>query len=245
MASRISVRLAVSLVLLCGCVAAQAPAPPRSFEVASIRMVGEDAGFTVFPKLPSAHFTAENISLKLLIAIAYQTADNVVLAPEWMSSQRYTVTAKPEGEAELDFKQYAPMLRKLLEDRLHLKAHREMRQVSGYALIAPKGAAKLEAAPLSDAVIYILSNGIRSPGASMHTLAGLLSRPVGKPVVDETGIAGTYKIQLSFAPLNAQDSDLPSIYSAVQEQLGLRLEPKKVPQEYIVVDSADRVPTEN
>ena len=79
----------------------------------------------------------------------------------------------------------------------------------------------------------------------MTGLAGMLVSPLDQPVVDETDLKGSYDIMLNFAPMNSTDSDLPSIFTAIEEQLGLRLEKRMVPVEMIVVDRVDREPTEN
>jgi len=220
-------------------------APATSFEVASVRMVNSDA-MTIFPDFPAPQFVAENISLTLLIAIAYNMSDDrIVDKPSWLDSTLYTVRAKPEGEAALTEKQYQPLLQDFLRRRFHLAVHRETRQVSGYELVVAKGGPKLQTAPKGDAMAYILSNGLQCPSVSIGTLASLLARPVGHPVVDRTGLTGTYKLDLKFAPNNVPDSDLPDIFTAVQEQLGLKLEAKKVPAEFLVIDHVDKTPTEN
>jgi uncharacterized protein (TIGR03435 family) len=79
----------------------------------------------------------------------------------------------------------------------------------------------------------------------MKTLASILERPAGHPVVDKTGIAGNFEIKLRYAPPNDSKSDLPDFFTALQEQLGLKLEPQKVPVEMLVIDHADKIPTEN
>jgi uncharacterized protein (TIGR03435 family) len=73
----------------------------------------------------------------------------------------------------------------------------------------------------------------------------ILSHPVGYPVVDKTGITGNYDIKLSYAPANDPNSNLPDLFTALQEQLGLKLESQKVPVEILVIDHVDRIPTEN
>jgi uncharacterized protein (TIGR03435 family) len=73
----------------------------------------------------------------------------------------------------------------------------------------------------------------------------ILSRPAGGPIIDKTGVHGKYDINLSYAPANDPTSSLPSLFTALQEQLGLKLESQKVPVEYLVIDHVDRTPTEN
>ncbi len=249
--SRVFSPLLVSVVIfaLSANAPCQTPAPPSapatSFEVASVRPV-DSTDKTVFPNFPAAQFIAENISLTLLIAIAYDMSDDrIVEKPAWLDGTLYTVRAKPEADAALTEKQYQPLLQDLLRRRFHLVVHRETRQVSGYELVVAKGGPKLQPAEPSDAMAYILSNGLECASVSTVTLASLLARPVGRPVVDKTGLPGSYKLKLSYAPRNATDSDLPDVFTAVQDQLGLKLESKKVPADFLVIDHVDKTPTEN
>lgn len=208
-------------------------------------MVDSDK-MTAFPEFPAPQLVAQNTSLTILIAIAYNMSDDRIIdKPSWLDGTLYTVRAKPEGDAALTEEQYQSLLQDLLRRRFHLAVHRETRQVSGYELVVAKSGLKLQPAPKSDAMAYILSNGLQCPSVSIKTLASLLARPVGHPVVDKTSLTGTYKLDLKFAPNNVPDSDLPDIFTAVQEQLGLKLESKKVPAEFLVIDHVDKTPTEN
>ena len=76
-------------------------------------------------------------------------------------------------------------------------------------------------------------------------LAGLLESPAGGPVIDKTGITGDYDIKLSYATARFTDSNLPDIFTAVQEQLGLKLVPQKVPVDFLVIDHVNKIPTKN
>ena len=92
---------------------------------------------------------------------------------------------------------------------------------------------------------YIHSDGLQSAAISLKTLGQMLTRPLEKPVVDETGISGQYILNLKYAPPNTPDSPLPDLFTAVQEQLGLKLEPAKVPMDFLVIDTIEKVPAEN
>ena len=138
------------------------------------------------------------------------------------------------------------MLQHLLEERFHLATHRVTKFTSGYALVVAKGGTKLQ--PGEDHTStngYIVSNAIRSPSIGMGGFASMLSSPIGYPIVDKTGISGNFNIKLSYAPANDRNSTLPDIFTALQEQLGLKLESAKVPVDFLVIDHVDRVPTEN
>ena len=115
--------------------------PPTStlFEVASIRIDGPDHGFTVFPTFPATQFIAENMSMTLLIAAAFDIPDNTISAkPEWFDSTFYSVKAKPEGNTALTYEQYKPLLQQLLKQRFKLAFHHETRDVPGYVLVVAK-----------------------------------------------------------------------------------------------------------
>jgi uncharacterized protein (TIGR03435 family) len=228
---------------------AQMPAQaPQAFEVASIRAVGTDPGPGTFPTFPSAQFTMENMPLTIMISMAYGVSDNRIASkPEWMDSTFFTVKAKPEGDVALTQKQYRPLLQQLLQQRFKLAVHHETRDIQGYALVVSKGGPKLTPAKEKDtgATAYILEDGIRGQSMSIEGLASLLTRPLGQPVLDKTGIEGNYILNLTFAPPNSTESTLPSVFTALQEQLGLKLEPQKVPTDFLVIDHVEKVPTEN
>jgi uncharacterized protein (TIGR03435 family) len=224
---------------------AQSPAK-QAFEVASVRLAAP-GGTSSFSAPGAAHFTATNISLTVLISMAYGLEGDYQFAgkPTWLDSQTYDVLAKPEGDQPLSYEEFKPLLQQLLQQRFHLAVHRETRDLPGYALVVAKGGPKLQPGSGATGQIYILTNGIRGQAVSLHLFSSLLSRPTGRPVADQTGIQGNYDIKLEYAPNTAADSDLPSIFTALQEQLGLKLESQKVPVEMLVIDHVDRVPTEN
>lgn len=223
------------------------PAQPSSFEVASVRASPANHGYTSISPSGAERFTATNTSLKLLISLAFGVDSNQVDGKfGWLDSAYYDVQAKPPTDHGLTYEELRPFLQNLLATRFHLVAHRETRYVSGYWLVVAKGGPKLTAAKEASTGGYILPNGIRNPGASMMTLASTLALPAGKPVIDKTGITGTYDIDLKYAPEGSADSELPSMFSAIQEQLGLKLDPQKhVPITVLVVDDVDKVPTPN
>jgi uncharacterized protein (TIGR03435 family) len=236
----------------------QAPAPTPSFEVASIRQVPSHTvaelqrsiGVYSTCTYPTARYFAHNVPLTLLIAQAYGL--DVKKAPDW-GAQLYDIDANVEGGRALTRDEIKPLLQALLMQRLHLQVHQESEMVSGYKLVIAKRGPKLQPAKEGSrpngfpAAFHaqVLPNGLDGWGIPVATLAHILSGPAGSPVVDGTGIPGSYDVHLSFAPSNDQSSSLPSIFTAVQEQLGLKLESAKVPVEYVVVDHVDRQPTEN
>jgi uncharacterized protein (TIGR03435 family) len=168
-----------------------------------------------------------------------------VQGPGWIGSQQYDVTAKSEGERKLSYDELKPLLQDLLAQRFQLKVHTQMKEGSGYALVVAKGGAKLQETKGAADHSYILPNSLDVQNRSMAAFAGALSRPAGRPVVDETGLKGKYDIRVKYAEDQDKNLTLPSIFTALQEQLGLQLVPKKVPVEFIIVDHVERTPAEN
>jgi uncharacterized protein (TIGR03435 family) len=226
-----------------------APQSVPSFEAATIRTVLpnslSDGGFN---KYPSNRYFAHNKMLSIIIGMAYKTnGDRILGEPGWLDSQLYSIDARVDGDRELTADEMRPLVQDLLAQRFHLKVHREARMVSAYRLILAKGGAKLQPADAkwTKPSGTISSNGIKAVDFDMEHLAVYLENPCHFPVVDGTGLTGHYDVDLSYAPPNAGDSSLPDLFTAIQEQLGLKLEPTKIPIDYLVIDSIDRVPTAN
>ena len=218
-----------------------------SFEVASVRLTPPGSiGFTSTSNSGAATFTATNITLELLIAMAFGVESNRILSKQsWIESEHYDVSAKAPGGQGISNEQLKPMLRQLLADRFKLSVHREPKEVQGYSLQVAKGGAKLEASKGIQSRGAILKGGLRGYDIPLDTLAGMLSTPLGRPVVNETGLEGKFDISLDYAIDGAADSTLPSIFTALQERLGLKLIPQKVRIETLVIDHAERIPSEN
>ena len=244
------------------------PPPPKmmppdadpAFEVASVKLSspGErGGGFHV----QGRQFTATNLSLRNLILFAYGISPRqLVGAPDWIDKDRYDVLGKPDVEGQPNRKQTQTLIQKLLADRFSLKFHREQRELSVYEIVVGKTGAKLTAAegdPKTDALMFF--NGpakFNAKNATMADFAGFLQAGVlDRPVSDQTGLSGRYDFGLLWrpdVPLGAgnnppppSDNDgLPDIYTAIQQQLGLRLEPTKRLTEVIAIDHLEK-PSEN
>lgn len=210
------------------------------------RVPANRQGYTEFGPPNTDRFSASNISLRVLLAIAYGTNSNRVLSSlGWLDSTVYDVVAKTEGEKPLDQSRLKPLLQDLLKQRFHIVSHNETREVPGYALLPAKGGPKLQPGVSAKGTPYILRDGIQATGISMTTLAAILESPAGRPVMDKTGLSGLFEIKLSYAPQDATDSTLPSFFTAIEEQLGLKLQPQKVPITVLVIDRANQDPEEN
>ena len=225
-----------------------------SFEAAVIRLESPHTleeltrGIGVFSECeyPTSHFFAHFVPLRILVAMTFDGSSAHVLGPEWLDSQLYSIDAKVEGDTQLSRDQMRPLLRHLLDERFHLKTHEETRTEAGYNLVIGKGGEKLKqttgaAKPWGQ----ILADRIQLHRSDLSSLAVTLSHPAGKPVTDKTGLTGNYDIDLRYRRTEDMNSNLPDIFTAVQEQLGLKLVPAKVPVKYFVIDHVDRMPADN
>src|SRR6185312_7719397 len=143
-----------------------------------------------------------------------------------------------------------PMLRAFLKDRFQLETHNDKKQEDGYSLVLAKSGSRLKAGDPGAKAVGLVAKGRLILGrATLDQIAGLLSSPLGKPVVNETAIQGTFSLDLQFAPEGPENSqtgtDRPSIFTAVQQQLGLKLEPRKVMSDILVIDRCESVPSGN
>jgi uncharacterized protein (TIGR03435 family) len=237
---------------------ATAPQPPAAqplvFEVASVRMVSPHSaddlveGIGVFSvcAYPTNHFFVHYAPLRIILSMIFDDTSPHVLGHDWLDSQLYSIDAKVEGDAKLSREEIKPLLRKLLEERFHLQAHTGTRTAPGFALTIAKSGPKLDPGKPRK-----LSGGQLLPGrlqmwhVTVESFAQFLASPAGHPVVNKTGITGTYDFDLRFSPANDPDPNLPDLFTALQEQLGLKLVPEKVPVDYFVVDHVEKIPTEN
>jgi uncharacterized protein (TIGR03435 family) len=241
-------RLACAIFLTSSLAFAQAP-EPVAFEVAAIRP--NHSGRTdQHSDSDNDRITCVNMTLKRYISKAYGVREDQISGPDWLGSERFDLVAKAPGQMhEADLMK---MLQTLLADRFKLALHRENREGRVYALTVAKGGAKLKAVESTGNSGTSTSRGAMTvKQASMEHVAAALSRHVGFPVVDETGLAGVFDFKLTWdpsadalSPDDARDAG-PSIFTALQQQIGLKLESRKRPVETLMIDHAERVPTEN
>ena len=251
-AMKIAVVLATSLLL------AQS-APPRQFDVASVKVDKKGGGTT--RRIDRQDLTYLNITLGEFIQMAYDVKGYQISGPDWVvnnaSSDRYDVVAKtnaPVGEREL-----REMLVPLLAERFHLAVHRETRIIPVYLLVVDKSGPKFKEGDGGDTSVFPdpSTGGARYSNYPMAALAGMLSAipSTGRPVLDRTGLTGRYTFTVNLfrtpAGLSPADekralfnSETPA-FTALQEDLGLKLTPDRASIEMLVVDRADRVPTED
>jgi uncharacterized protein (TIGR03435 family) len=210
--------------------------------------------------------TCENMTLRNRVQRAYGLRTYGLSAPDWMSSARFDIVAAAPPNTTTE--QARLMWQNLLADRFKLRVHRETKELPLYALVVGNLGLKLTEAPPDDPAapgsdVRTASGGVSgsSGSASMHMseekmtmpmVADFLSRSLDRPVVDETGLRGRYKISLEW---QAEDSPAstaegaagPSIFTAIQEQLGLKMDPRKGPVEILVlvIDHAEKIPSAN
>jgi uncharacterized protein (TIGR03435 family) len=283
--------------LSAGFLLAQAPASPKKdleFEVASIRPSQPsptdrvDLGL----HLDGAQVHINSLPMRDYLARAYRLKLYQVTGPDWLSSERYDLNAKlPDGSTS---DQIPEMLQSLLVERFQMKLHRDKKDLPVYALIPGKLPLKLqESAPdagpairkgdvavaasgsaagvsvdLGNGSYYTFANAtFEIHKVTMETLARLLERYVDRPIVDMTGIKGTYDLTVTVTP---EDSQTMLIHAAVNagmllppqalqlldsgsvaslidalQQLGLKLDARKAPLDLLVVDQALKAPTDN
>ena len=236
-----------------------APNQAQAFEVASIRLEdpsGEDTNSPNFQgsptTFPSNTLVMRHIMLRSLICESYGIdCGNVVGAPDSVDRLHYDLNAKVEGDARLTQEQMQPLMQNLLRERFHLAVHSEKKTVPGYALVIARGGSKLQPNKGAPYGGFFGGAEFKFKDVSAEYLAKLIGWAVKLPVVDKTGIQGMYDVDLNFAPESGPLSDdprfsnLPNIFTAVQEQFGLRLVPQKVIIDTLVVDHVDKIPTEN
>jgi uncharacterized protein (TIGR03435 family) len=227
------------------------PAPGPEFEVASIRRnVSSDPVRVGVQTLPGGRVVALKVTLNNLIQEAYSVKNYQILEdPGWARSEYYNIEAKIAGDRSVTYQEVRPAIQSLLADRFQLKLHHDTRDVPAYALISAKNGPKLKpSAP--DAVSKTTLPAAQaptkkavSPKITMTRLALILSSYAGRPVVDMTGIEGNFDVALEWAADDGVPdarADAPSLFTALQEQLGLRLESHKLPLEVLVIDQAER-----
>jgi uncharacterized protein (TIGR03435 family) len=246
-------RVATSLMALTFGAFAQQPAAP-AFEVASIR-AGEP-GKEVIEYVPGS-LTMRHARLTVCIRWAYGVPEYQVSGPGWMNDVWFDIAAKagtPAKEAELRL-----MLQTLLVDRFKLATHRQTKELSALVLTVGKNGHKLKPVETEEAPNF--STGkltLTGQAATLGHLTEFLSREIRTPIIDQTGLTGRFnyaldinayvtdEVRKSQGPGGGPPPDAPSIIAqAIQAQLGLKLDAKKVPVEMIVVDRLEKAPTEN
>ena len=236
------------LLIFVGALLAPAQGLPR-FEVATVkRNLSQEVNTRI--EISGGRLTITNASLKTLIRnswdlLSFQFAGG----PNWLDTDMFDIQAITGSTEKITTERLRPLLRSLLADRFALKVHFETRETNVYALVPAKDGAKLKQ-DTSDIEPGINTSKFANKGKMIGTrepisiLATNLGNQLGRIVIDKTGLAGAYDWNLEWDPNASVDSALPSLFTAVQEQLGLKLEAQKGPMQVLVIDSAEQ-PSDN
>lgn len=247
------------------------PAPPKhmtatdpSFEVATIKLSPPDQQGKAFRIMPGGQFQTMNTTLSDLISFAYgMHPKQVINAPDWFDKDKFDIVGKPDADGIPDTTQVDTMVQKLLVSRFQLTFHKDTRELSVYEIVSAKDGPKLAATAVQGG--NLPGFGIRGLGdivvrnATMADFAGFMQTTVlDKPVVDHTGLTGKYDFELKWTPDQSQFESFggvrtppadtadapPDLYTAIQQQLGLKINSTKAPTEVMVIGSANK-PTAN
>ena len=257
------VRAAVLVVSAWGMVAQPPAARPNfdAFEVATIKPAdpGPQSGRYIVMQ-GTNRFVEKNYTLRLLIAAAYDLNPRTVSGgPAWMDSAHYDIEGVTPGNVKPSHDEQMQMLRKLLVERFGLRFHRDAKVFQIYELVVAKDGPKMKAATeapddpavVGPGVVYPQRVSLPAKNATMGSFVSLLQRAiVDRPVVDKTGLTGRYDFELNWAPDESQfegsvpaassDAPVPGLFTAMEEQLGLKLIATRGPVDALVVDRAER-----
>jgi uncharacterized protein (TIGR03435 family) len=241
-------RLVWSLLPFCAVISQPAPRP--AFEVASVKPSRPSTGDLIDINLGTANHgvvTLGNVTLSECIRWAYGlVSEEQVTGPVWITDRlvRFDIAAKSQPDTSVE--QLRAMMQTLLAERLGLVLHSQPKRLDHLELSVGKGGPKL-AASQGDGPAFAPAYGrgkLAYSRITMHTLAVLLARQLKQMVIDKTGLTGTFDVNLEWT---ADDAGIAGvdIFSAVEQQLGLRLDMRKTPIEVLVVEHAEKVPRAN
>lgn len=266
------------LVWLSACVAtaAFAQTPAASFEIASVKPnpAGTSAPMAVRPE--NDRLTIVNVPGRQLVQMAFRVdVEQIEGAPSWLVNEHFDVTAKAAAPFSAS-NAWQDMLRTFLEERFQLRVRREPKEVAGMVLVVARSDGRLgpglrratatcvelrarpDQAPGADpcGTLSMANAAIRGTvnvrGFALQQLVLLAARDLGRPVVDETGLAGAFDWDLTFTPQNfvgksfvrerfpSIDPDGPALAAALEEHLGLKLQTRRVPRDTIVIERVER-----
>jgi bla regulator protein BlaR1 len=238
--------------LLAPAIRSQTPTP--HFDVVAIRENTSPSGGAGM-SLRDGSLQVNNLLLKSLITSAYGVREVLIFGlPGWAEEAHYDIRAKvtdadPKVLDGMSREQRRALMAAMLEDRFHLKLHPVMKTLPVYDLVVASGGPKFRES-LRHGVephLEVRKTEFSATNASILGLSYFLEEVVERTVIDKTGLSGTYDLHLQWAPdlTGVPDSDtLPSIFTALQEQLGLKLQPDKGPVKTLIVDHIER-PSEN
>jgi uncharacterized protein (TIGR03435 family) len=252
----------LAIALLCARAPAQTAAAPPTFDVASIHVnnAETDGHHHIFNNPAESHLRTRNLALRDLLQFAYGLPNSQILGgPAWLDSIMFDIDAKsdPSVDAQLHAlpteqarHQKQLMVQALLADRFQLKTHWETRQLPIYALVVAKDGPKFKPSKINGTTIDIGRARLHVAGSddTMSILVRELAQVLGRVVLNQTGLSGRYDLSLRWTPDDApppmlngapDPSEPPGIFTAIQEQLGLKLESSHGPVPVLLIDSVE------
>lgn len=246
----------------------QSPPAPTTFEVASVRVSqagksgGEGSRRENIQFSPDS-VTMRNVSFRSSIRWAYRVMDYQINGPDWLGNERYDIAAKSASPVTED--QLRVMLQALLADRFKLSFHRVTKELPAFVLLVGKNGPKFKESAKDGEMSVRPDQGrlqVIVQRAPVSQLVDGLSQMLRAPIIDQTGLKGKYDVTIDVAKYipdmeaarksaaengagAAALDPVPIIMNGLQEELGLKLESRKVPLDLLIVDHAEKVPTEN
>jgi len=263
----VGVLAGVTAVAICASVAATAQDAAGKSEIIQPRPMAEgaDPGWDVVTvrlsdpeksrttiELRGRHILLGNRTVETMLRVAYSLQENQILkAPDWVKTEHFDVDGIPNVEGQPNAKQLQVMLRKLLAERFGLVTHTEKRELPVYVITVAKGGTKMtlntsdpSGRPHDDDHSNAGQQTVQIWNTTMREFALVMLFYTDRPIVDETGLAGRYDLKLkwTFDESNAptDGSAAPSLFTAMQEQLGLKLEQVNRMADVMVVDKVER-----
>lgn len=232
----------------------EADVKPLAWDVVSIKPHKQlESGGSLYVRPDGLEINNLTIHSLMWSAFDVKSQDQFSGWPGWADSDHYDVRAKVAPEDAERWhnthghdgeEQYQRLIRQILEDRFALKAHIEKRELPVYELVVAKQGSKLkEHAPNTGSISNYHPGKISAQATTITSLIVNLSGTVGRVVIDKTGLSGTYDFELTWAPDYQPDAG-PSIFTALQEQLGLKLQSARAPVDVVVIDHIEH-PSEN
>jgi uncharacterized protein (TIGR03435 family) len=251
-----------STALILGAQQTTTPAEPLTFDVAAVKPTPPDEQRGIIHQLPgNQQYEVVGAPLRLIMTVAYTVTDRQISGgPEWINTDRWTIEAKADRRGTND--EMHDALARLIEERFQLKIRREKRELPCYVLTVDKQGVKMPVHDAADLAHEPIAGGplrgMTGQNVAMSYFAFFLSRMMDLNVIDRTNLADHYDLKLHFMPelppgammrgpdgaAVALPTDEPDIYTALREQLGLKLEKGKGPVEYLVVEHASK-PSDN
>ena len=244
------------LLMAALCYPALSQSPSLVFEAADVKINNSGEARMAVDFQPGGRFSARNVPMRILIALAYHVRPDMVSGgPTWVSSARYDIVAK--GAQTASSAELRRMMQSLLAERFKLVVHDEPKLMTAYALMLGNRGPKMQKSEsaLTTEQRCVPDSGVEgqkhfvcrhmSMGVLADTLQEIALRDIDVPVVDQTGLTGNFDFQLDWSPAVENPGPGPTLFEAIENQLGLKMQRTRAPLPAIVIDSVERVPIEN